>query len=293
MPTLAAAVDDFLAHLRSRRSSPNTVKSYLRNDLRQFAREAPHDIEAVEVAHVLAFVGSEAHSAASRQHRHAALSSFFRWLVRQELVATNPMERVDSPKVPARLPRPLAPPLVESILKIIPAGATRDRALFTLVYETRMRIGEALGLLVADVNLSVDDEKVRVMGKGGRERTVLLAAAPRSIKRLRRHLNASGLRSGSLFRGDPKHGGSNLPMDYTTALRAWTRYCRKAGVQATIHQLRHNRATELVAAGVPLATVRKHLGHRNIQSTMIYTEVDAATVRRDLLEYQRRKRDGR
>jgi integrase/recombinase XerD len=69
---------------------------------------------------------------------------------------------------------------------------------------------------------------------------------------------------------------------------AWQRYCVAAGITATIHQLRHSRASELVRAGVPLGTVRKVLGHRNIQSTMLYAEVDPATVKRDLLEYQRR-----
>ena len=58
---------------------------------------------------------------------------------------------------------------------------------------------------------------------------------------------------------------------------------------ATIHQLRHSRASQMVRAGVPLGTVRKLLGHRNIQSTLLYAEMDQATVKRDLLEYQRRQ----
>jgi integrase len=180
--------------------------------------------------------------------------------------------------------------VAEAILKAIPTKATRDRTLFTLLYETGLRVGEALGLHVEDVDLAMDDEKVRVMGKGGRERTVLLAAAPRSIRLLRHHLKTTKYPSGAVFRGDPRRGGSSLPADYTTIRRAWARYCEKAGVRATIHQLRHSRASELVQAGVPLGTVRRQLGHRNIQSTMIYAEVDSATVKRDLLEYQKRKR---
>ncbi len=57
---------------------------------------------------------------------------------------------------------------------------------------------------------------------------------------------------------------------------------------ATIHQLRHSRATLLIKAGVPLTTVRKVLGHRNIQSTLLYAEVDQDTVKQNLLDYQRR-----
>ena len=84
-----------------------------------------------------------------------------------------------------------------------------------------------------------------------------------------------------------------MPLSYTVVRQAWRRYCEAAEVQATIHQLRHSQASQLVRAGVPLATVRKLLGHRNIQSTMLYAEVDPATMKRDLLEYQRRRAAGR
>ena len=59
-----------------------------------------------------------------------------------------------------------------------------------------------------------------------------------------------------------------MPLSYTVVRQAWRRYCQAAGVEATIHQLRHSQASQLVRAGVPLATVRKQLGHRNIQTTI-------------------------
>ena len=142
---------------------------------------------------------------------------------------------------------------------------------------------------VSDLSLSQDDEKIRIFTKGQRERTVMLTAAPESIRLLRRHLKHSGITSGSIFRGDPRYGGSTLPLDYTVAHKAWQKYCREAGVSGTIHQLRHSRASQLIAAGVPLTTVRKQMGHRNLQSTLLYAEVDQATVKQDLLEYQRRR----
>lgn len=324
--TLTEAVDTFIAALRTRHAPTNTIKAYA-SDLRRFVQfvHSGQSVRAVsaeaEMAQLDAVVvrsflnnsgasgsgignddGPESNvSPATRRRRYATLCSFYHWLVRQEMVDFNPMERVDPIETVSRLPRPLDADVVTAILKAIPPAATRDRALFTLLYETGMRVGEALGLQVADVDLTPDDEKVRVLGKGQRERTVLLTASPESIRLLRRHLKLSRLRSGSVFRGDPRYGGSTLPLDYTTVRRAWQRYCAAAGVQAetvgtvgavgavTIHQLRHSRASELVQAGVPLGTVRKVLGHRNIQSTMLYAEVDQATVKHDLLEYQRRK----
>ncbi|MGH9157507.1 MAG: tyrosine-type recombinase/integrase [Acidimicrobiales bacterium] len=284
---VAEATEAFLGSLRSRQVPTNTLKAY-RSDLACFARSVPADLGAVDVAAIRAFLGSGGAAATSRR-RHASLRSFYRWLVREELVALNPMERVDAVEVPARLPRPMAADQPEAVLAAIPTAATRDRALFWVLYETGMRVGEALSIQRGDVDLSPDDEKLRVLGKGQRERTVLLAAAPQSVRLLRRHLRLSGIRSGSVFRGDPNRGGTNLAMDYTTVRRAWQRYCAKAGVEATIHQLRHSRTSQLVRDGVPLTTVRKLLGHRSIQTTMLYAEVDDETVKRDLLDYQHKR----
>ena len=132
-------------------------------------------------------------------------------------------------------------------------------------------------------------EQPWVFGKRQRERTILLTAALESIRLLRRHLKFSGIRSGSVFRGDQRYGGSNLPLEYSVAHYAWQKYCRTAGVTATIHQLRHSRATLLLKGGVPITTVRKVLGHRNIQSTLIYAEADQETIKADLLQYQRKR----
>ncbi|GAC1404008.1 MAG: hypothetical protein NVSMB52_17840 [Chloroflexota bacterium] len=199
------------------------------------------------------------------------------------------MDRLEPIIQPKREPRPLDPEEVAKILKAIPASKVRDRTLFTLLYETGIRVGEALGLQCSDVQLTQDDEKIRVFGKGQRERTVMLTAAPESIRLLRRHLKQNHLTSGSVFRGDPRYGGSPLPLEYSVVHYAWQKYCTQAGVKATIHQLRHSRASQLIQAGVPVTTVRKQLGHRNVQSTLLYAEVDQATIKQDLLEYRRHK----
>jgi integrase/recombinase XerD len=289
MLATAGAIETFLAALRSAQTPINTLKAY-RLDLLRFARFVPDDLAAVTSAQIQAFLdGDGAISIATRRRRHASVSAFYRFLLRQDLIAANPMARIAVGTAPEREPRPLTDEAVQRILAAIPAAATRDRALFTVLYETGMRISEALGIHIDDLDLASDDEKVRVYGKGRRERTVLLTSAPESIRLLRRHLKVSGIRSGALFRGDRRYGGSNLPLEYSVAHYAWQKYCRKAGVTGTIHQLRHSRASQLIQAGVPLATVRKLLGHRNIQSTLRYAEVDQATIKRDLLTYQRQR----
>ncbi len=288
MSTPSALMTAYLASLEARRIPFNTIKAY-RADLSRFVALMPSEMEAITVAQIEAYLGAGGVSEATSRRRHACLRSFYQWLITQEELQVNPMERLKLGKTPERDPRPLRDEIVQQVLDAIPPAQTCDRALFTLLYETGMRVSEALGIQVSDLDLTPDNEQVRVLGKGNRERTVLLTAAPESIRLLRRHLKHSKISSGSVFRGDQRYGGSNRPLDYSVAHYAWQKYCTTAGVTATIHQLRHSRATLLIKAGVPLTTVRKVLGHRNIQSTLLYAKVDQDTVKQDLLDYQRRR----
>ncbi len=286
-PLLADAVETFVASLRQRLVPVNTIKSYA-HDLRLFVQAMPTDLPQVSAEAIAEFLATFDHlSIATRRRRYSTLCAFYHWLIRHGVVEINPMEYLDPIQSVEREPRPLHPDTVLKILQAIPTA--NDRALFTLLYETGIRVGEALALLATEVDLTQDDEKIRVFGKGQRERTVMLTAAPESIRLLRRHLKQSRITSGSVFRGDPRYGGSPLPLEYSVVHYAWQRYCKAAEVEATIHQLRHSRASQLLQAGVPITTVRKQLGHRNIQSTLLYAEVDQATIKQDLQQYQRRK----
>lgn len=288
-PLTVDAVEVFVASLRQRSVPVNTIKSYA-HDLRLFIQLVPADLPEVTAETIQDFLATFAHlSIATRRRQYSTLCAFYHWLIRHGVVEMNPMERLDPIEHVEREPRPLPPETVTKILHAIPASNLRDRALFMLLYETGIRVGEALGLLATEVDLTQDDEKIRVFGKGQRERTVMLTAAPESIRLLRRHLKQSQITSGSVFRGDPRYGGSPLPLEYSVVHYAWQKYCKEAHVEGTIHQLRHSRASQLLQAGVPITTVRKQLGHRNIQSTLLYAEVDQITIKQDLQQYQRRK----
>ncbi len=289
MTTTSEAIDLYLASLRARHVPANTIKAYT-HDLRHFLAAVPADLAQVTASSIQQFLEGDGHlSAATEARRYSTLCAFYQWIMRQELGTFNPMERLDPITQPKREPRPLVHEEVMKIFKVIPTSNVRDRTLFMLLYETGVRAGEMLMLQVSDVTLTQDDEKVRIFAKGQRERTVMLTAAPESIRLLRRHFKHSHITSGSVFRGDPRYGGSPLPLTYSVVHNAWQKYCREAEISATIHQLRHSRATQLIQAGVPITTVRKHMGHRNLQSTLRYVEVDQAMIKQDLLEYQRRK----
>jgi len=285
---LQRLLDEFLTDLENAGRSPHTIVNY-RCDLRRLIQFAPEGLHALGPARLRLYFTSLAGKApATRARAQASANAFLSWCYKHDLIPANPMHKLDRIKPPEYRPRPLDPRTIRKILKAIPKHNLRDRLLFTLIAETGLRVSEALGIYVEDLVLTPDDEQIIVRGKGGRTRTVMLYAAPQSLQLLRRYLRRSGITSGALFRGDPARGGSNLPLHYRTAHHAWCRYCRRAGVHANIHALRHTFATRLLNEGVSLAVVRKLLGHRNMQTTLRYADVTDATVKRELMTRHRR-----
>jgi integrase len=175
---------------------------------------------------------------------------------------------------------------IERILAVIPLSQPRDRLLFRLLFETGLRIGEALGLYVEDLDLTPDDEHLSVVGKGNTRRTVLLDDA-RLVKELRGYLTRTGYRHGPLFRA--QKNGRGGPLRYQSVQRRWHRYCATVDVVCTLHQLRHSHATELLNDGVSLATIRKRLGHKNLQTTLRYAEQSDATADAEVRAWRRRR----
>ena len=284
---LEPLIADFLTDLENAGRSRHTVVNY-RCDLRRFAAFSPDGLAAITPSHLRQFLTSLAGRApASRARIQASVNAFLKWCYRHDLVPANPMAKLDRVKLPEPHPRGLDPKVIRKVLDAIPRQNLRDRLLFTLVAETGLRIAEALGIYREDLVLTPDDEQIVIRGKGGRTRTVMLYAAPESLRLLQRYLRETRIASGALFRGDPARGGTTRPIHYRTAHYAWRRYCEKAKVQAGIHTLRHSFATRLINEGVSLGVVRKLLGHRNMQTTLRYAEVSDATVKRELMTHHR------
>jgi integrase/recombinase XerD len=175
---------------------------------------------------------------------------------------------------------------VEVILAIIPTAQRRDRLLFRLIFEMGLRVSEALGVHLEDLDLTADDEHLNVLGKGGQRRTVLLDDA-RLVVQLRAYLKQTGYRHGPLFRAEKNGRGG--PLRYQSVQERWAGYCAGAGVCCTLHQLRHTHAAELINGGVSLATIRKRLGHKNLQTTLRYAEQSDATADAEVRTWRRKQ----
>ncbi|WP_282779145.1 MULTISPECIES: tyrosine-type recombinase/integrase [unclassified Nocardia] len=274
---LAVHIEDFLRDLGNANRPANTIRAY-RGDLLAFADHVDGDITAVGVAAVRTFLAEIADQApATRKRKRASVAAFCGWAVRHDLLDANPMDRVDTITVPKTLPRPAARTEVVRVLdaicsrrphKEIPLDVLRDRVLFETVYVCGARADEVCGLYVEDFDLTLDDEHVRIHGKGGKVRSVLLDDRG-YVALVRLYLKRASYTAGPMFRASINGRGG--PLSYSAAHHRWQKYCTTAGAEIGIHQLRHSHATELINSGVSIEVVRRRLGHASTETTLIYT----------------------
>ncbi len=272
-------IDRFCQYLTvERNASPHTVEAYCR-DLEQFAafvRNEPGGAVAVDaVGHLLirrylALLHKE-QKKSSIGRKLAAIRSFFRYLLRQGVVATNPAELVSSPKREKRLPYHLNIDEVTTLVEA-PAGSNllpaRDRAILETLYSCGIRVSELTGLNVGGVDL--DGKTVRVLGKGGKERIVPLGS--QAAQALEAYVSA---------RNDPSpetplflnaRGGR---LTRRSVARIIDRYILHLATMKKVspHTLRHTFATHLLEGGADLRAIQELLGHASLSTTQKYTHV--------------------
>jgi len=210
----------------------------------------------------------------------SALRSFFRFAMDEGLVKDNPAFLLESPRRKARLPEVMDREVVEGLLAKIdtstPLGM-RDRCLFELIYSAGLRVSEAAGLNIRDVDISGGTAKVK--GKGNKERITLFGteAAEKLTEYLREarpKLAGKANKSHALFIG---RNGKRL-----SRKGIWKNYAKSAAIAGTsshLHTLRHSFATGLLKGGADLRTVQELLGHADLSTTQIYTHVDVGVLR--------------
>ena len=205
----------------------------------------------------------------------SSLKRFYRYLLRENLTATDPTLNLDSPKLPRSLPKTLTEADVERLLNSAATDAPldlRDRAMLETLYATGLRVSELVGLKLTAVNLN--DGVLRVTGKGNKDRLVPLGEE--AVEWLRRYLADARPSlmeknlSDAVFvtaRGD---GMTRQAFWYLIKRRA-----RSAGIERPLspHTLRHAFATHLLNHGADLRVVQMLLGHSDISTTQIYTHV--------------------
>lgn len=216
-------------------------------------------------------------SAASRARKISAIRSFFKYLtVKAKLLNENPVQDLDSPKIPKTLPRYLT--LEESqrlLLAVDGKNKERDYCILCIFLNCGLRISELVGLNVSDYR----GESLRVVGKGNKERTVYLNDACRDA--IDNYLSARKLlappRVTALFLSNRR---ARMSCDSVQVMVK--KNLTKAGLDASLystHKLRHTAATLMLQNGVDVRTLQEVLGHENLNTTQIYTHIDNAELR--------------
>ncbi|MBE9506764.1 MAG: tyrosine recombinase XerC [Chloroflexi bacterium] len=281
-------LEQFLTYLQAGRSvSPYTVKNY-GNDIGQFLNycraRGVSSLEQVDrslLRSYLAQLDEAGYVKASIARRVAELRSFGNFLVREEVLESNPFRMVSAPRIPKRLPRYLTVAEVEVLLAApdtsTPLGL-RDRAIIEVLYAAGLRVSELAGLEVADVDLAQGQARVR--GKGGKERIGLLGRA--AVRAVRAYLEGGrpallGQRSANALWLN--HRGGRLTVRGVTLILSKTG--ERAGIRTRVHPhvLRHSFATHLLDGGADLRVVQELLGHANLATTQIYTHVSQSRAR--------------
>jgi integrase/recombinase XerC len=298
--SLSRAIDSFQAYVADeRRFSPRTVLAY-RTDLDRFAdfwekefanenagKTSLSKIDTLAVRSYLAHLHRARLSNRSLARHLSTLRSFFRWACREGHLEKNPARGLPSPRIPRTLPRALTLADTERLLE--PDGGEetllpeRERALFELLYATGLRVSEAAGLDLEDVDFSA--RLVRVTGKGSRERIVPFGET--AAEALREYLPVRAALRRAVEDDDPEPGeplfvnarGGRLTT--RSMARLLKRRLRAAGLPEEIspHALRHTFATHLLQAGADLRAIQELLGHASLSTTQKYTHLDAARLR--------------
>ncbi|NTW97256.1 MAG: tyrosine-type recombinase/integrase, partial [Oscillochloris sp.] len=228
MPTIADLIAPFLAD-RHRRLRPNTLRAY-RADLVIAAAHLDLPLDQITPQAIEAFLADPAIAPSTARRRAAALSRLFQWAVREGYGRSNPCNLVEPIALERRLPRPVpAGDPRTDVAKVIAAAPQPYRLIFTLLRETGMRVGEALGLNLGDVTLEPGREGLRVReAKNKTERVVTLGpnSTPKSLRGLRAHLrDLAGLPTTTpLFSSN-----RGTRVSYAAAQYQWTQRCAKAG----------------------------------------------------------------
>jgi site-specific recombinase XerD len=284
-PALSPPFESYLDHLRASGASLATLRAY-RTDLRQFDRwlsAGGTPVERVDtplLRRYAAYLGTLRYAPATTARKLSAMRGAFAWLFARGRVGRDPAAVVPGPRQPRTLPATISGHELERLLDREPPAeprSLRDHALLELLYGCGLRASEVCSLRVRDVDLAGD--RVRVTGKGGKQRVVPLGGAARDaieryLQRGRGQL-AGGSAVDRLFlsvRGRPLH-----PSDVRRLLASALR--REGLPSRSPHALRHSFATHLLEGGADLLSIQELLGHASVATTQVYTHVSVRHLR--------------
>ena len=288
-------IKSFSTYLRIERSlSTNTIESYS-NDLNKLSDFlTPKSISATKVRlnDLKDFISSisEILSVTSQSRIISAIKSFYKFLLIENLIQTDPSENLVSPKIGRKLPNVLTIEEINLIINSVESNnvGIRNRAIIEIIYGCGLRVSELTNLLLS--NLFLKQGYIKIVGKGNKERLSPIGSL--AIDSLNDFLTnvRPGLKINNKFSDHVFINNRGTSLSRSMIFKMIKKYTLKANINKDIspHSLRHSFATHLVEGGANLRAVQEILGHSSITTTEIYTHLDSDYLRSNLVEYHPR-----
>lgn len=275
---------EYLSHLKLEKNlSENTLSSY-KNDISTFISflsdykiADPSDISTENLTAFFKTLKNIGLTSTSAARYFSSLKGFFLYLLKNNYIIKNPLEKISAPKLSKKLPEVLNINEVDKILaqpNVSDTLGLRDKAILELLYACGTRVSELTNLKLSD--LFLNEEVIRVFGKGSKERLIPFGSSAiewvgKYIKESRSVLLRISKSGNYVFLNSR---GSKL-----SRMGIWKiidRYVKEAGIQKEVHPhtFRHSFATHLLEGGADLRAVQEMLGHADISTTQIYTHID-------------------
>ena len=275
--------------------SANTLDAYMRDVDKLFRYLAVEQVDVLDVKledleHFAAFISDLGIGPRSLARILSGVRQFYRFLVIDGYLEVDPTELLESPKQPDHLPEVLSTAevdLLEQAIDLSKWEGHRNRAIIEVLFSCGLRVSELTNLKLS--NLYIEEQYIRVMGKGSKER--LVPISPRALDELNYwfvNRNVMKIKPGEEDYVFLNRRGQHLTR--TMILIMIKRYAVEAGIKKTIspHTLRHSFATSLLEGGADLRAIQAMLGHESIGTTEIYTHIDTSTLRQEILEHHPR-----
>lgn len=297
-----SSIKNFQSHLMLERAlADNTVEAYGRDleKLCQFLKLSNYEIalEQLETTHLTEFIlwlNELGLGARSQARLLSALKTYYKYLLTEDVIQTDPTELLEGPRLARKIPEVLHYEEIQAMLAAIdlsePHGV-RNRAMLETLYACGLRVSELTDLRLS--NLFLDIGFVKVIGKGDKERIVPIGEE--AIKHIQLYLDGVRRLQNNIHKADENIVFLNRRGRRLTRVMVFmiVKECAElAGIQKNVspHTFRHSFATHLIEGGADLKAVQDMLGHESILTTEIYTHLDTEFLRETVMQFHPRNR---
>ena len=296
-------IENYKSFLILERSlSPNSVDAYL-NDINKLATycttafgiSSPTETSASHLSDFISTLTENGVTARTQARTISSIKSFYKYLVFDGVIESNPAKMLEAPKVGRKLPNILTAEEVDAIENAVemykPEGH-RNRAIIEVLYSCGLRVSELIDMKISNINFRTSI--VKVDGKGNKERMIPLSKQAKTelknyFKFYRDYLDIPEENQDTLFVN--KHG---RPLSRVMVFNIIKELAKRAGITKKIspHTFRHSFASALVQGGADLRAVQDMLGHESILTTEIYTHLDNHYLKETIYKFHPRAENG-